>query len=452
MQSNNYVEAQDILKATNGGLQIIHQLYPGSVGSETQKNRKFKIRGDEKSASANLKRADDGNWLVTDFGGDSKPRNAIQCFMEEKGLDYVAALRQLAADYNVISLEKQTQLIRSGYSDRPALPEEPEGKWDWDIRNNFTDNEIETIVSTKVLSRLGWKRPLSTSSVSETGKLSLAEEEKIMAPYNKIKAVFQEYNWHPLVSYSLVKNRKVMTFSSTDQYPIFMIDEGSHKKLYQPKHPDKSRRFIYIGEKPKDFIHGLTQLTKVYDARKKKLEAEENDAKEMDVDDDADTGKKGKKKESPKVEELVLCSGGSDGINVALLGYRVIWMNSETAKLHQYQYDKLMIMVEKFYQLPDIDVTGKRAAHELAMQYLDMYTIELPEGLKKYRDTRNNECKDVRDYLNHFTSKDFKQLVEFALPYRFWEKKARYEGRGDNRFFAGWDYDFDNVQAYNFLS
>lgn len=451
MPSSNYIEAQEILDATNGGLDIIFQLYPQAMGSETQRNRKFKRRDDEKTASASLKQADDGNWLVTDFGDDSKPRNAIQCFMIEKGLDYVAALKQLAIDYNIVSKDTQAQLIRSLYSDRPALPEEKEGEFTWDIRTSYNDMEIETIISKNVLSYLGWKRPLSGSVVNAKGALSTTEEDRIMAPYNKIVAAFKEYNWHPLISYSLVRNRKVMTFASTEQYPIFLIDEGTHQKIYQPKHPDKQYRFMYAGEKPRDFIHGLDQLTKAYNIRKKKLEAEENDAKEMETDDDADSAKKGKKRESPKIDELILCSGGSDAINVALLGYRVIWLNSETAKLHQWQYDRIMIMIEKFYQLSDIDNTGKRMAHEMGMQYLDLFTIELPEALKKYRDARGNECKDLRDYMNHYTRKDFKQLVEFALPYRFWEKKARYEGRGESKYFAGWDYEFDNVQAYNFL-
>ncbi|HEY4148915.1 MAG TPA: primase-helicase family protein [Chitinophagaceae bacterium] len=447
----NYIEAKDILSATNGGLQIIFQLYPQAVGSEIQPNRKFKIRGDEKSASASLKQADDGNWLVTDFGGDSRPRNAIQCFMDEKGMTWVEAIRQLAVDYNVVSPETQQQLIRSDYSEKVAMPDDKEGEWSWDIRKSFTDSEIETIISSKVLSAVGWKKPIPPSMITEKGELKISDEDKVMAPYNKIRAIFEEYNWHALISYSLVKNRKVMTFASNEQYPIFLIDEGSHKKIYQPKHPDKARRFMYAGEKPKDFIHGLEQLTKVYNAKKKRLENEENDAKEMELEDSSDT-KKSKKKESPKIEELVLCSGGSDAINVALLGYRVIWMNSETAKLPQYLYDKIMIMIDKLYQLPDIDTTGKRAAHELAMQYLDLYTIELPEALKERRDARNNPCKDLRDYLNHFTRKDFKLLFECALPYRFWEKKGRYEGRGENKFFAGWDYEFDNVQAYNFLA
>lgn len=435
MQGSNYIEAQDILNATNGGLDIIFHLYPDAMGSDTKQNRKFKVR-EEKTPSASLKRAEDGNWLVTDFGSDSKPRNAVQCYAHEKNLKWVEALRELASNFNVVSPEKQQIQIRSDYSDRAATPDEAERTWSWQIRNSFTDAEIEAIISKKVLSSLGWKS---------------TDEEKHKTAYNRIAAAFKEYRWHPLESYSLVKDRKVMTFSSNEQYPIFMIDEGTHKKIYQPKNADKSRRFLYIGDKPKDFIHGLEQLSKAYEARKKEIEAEMNEEAEDDDRAGDDSGKKKKKTADAKLPEVVLCSGGSDAINVALLGYRVIWMNSETAKLFQFQYDKINIMVQKFYQLPDIDATGKKAAHELNMQYLDLLCIELPDSLKKFRDNRGNECKDVRDYLNYHSRKDFKQLVDIALPYRFWEQKARFEGRGDSKIFAGYDYEFDNVQAYNFL-
>ncbi|RVU01110.1 hypothetical protein EOD41_10880 [Mucilaginibacter limnophilus] len=440
MQSNNYIEAQDILNATNGGLDIILELYPQALGSDTDRRRKFKLRDDEKTASASLKKADDGNWLVTDFGGDQQPRNAVQCYMLERNLDYVATLKELAAKFN-LTTDRPASAITATYSEAPAGPDDAEGTWSWDVRKEFTDVDIETIVSKKVLDHVGWTiKPPADKSKAELNKEA----------YAKIRGAFNRYRWHSLVSYSIVKNRKKMTFSATDQYPIYLIDEGSHQKLYQPKHPDKGKRFLYMGTKPKDFIHGYEQLNDEYKKKKAAIEAQKNEAAE----DEDRTGEKKEKsgKNDPKHDEIIICSGGSDAINVALLGYKVIWLNSETAGLPQYRYDKLMIICKKLYQLPDIDNTGKRAAHELAMKYLDLYTIELPEELKKHRDARGNPCKDVRDYLNHYDYKGFKKQFDSALPYRFWERKARYIGRGDDRVLAGWDYDFDNVQAYNFLA
>jgi hypothetical protein len=458
MQGNSFIEPQDIFNATNGGLEIIFQLYPDAVGSETRHNRKFKIR-EEKSASASLKKADDGNWLVTDFGGDSKPRNGIQCYMDERGISWVDAIKELAVKYNVLSPERQAQIIRADFAKRPANADEDDGKWSYEVRTHFTELDIETIISKNVLKHVKWKAKLSETTVTADGKLDEKTEAKILDPYNRIAAVFKKYRWHSLISYSIVKNREVMTFSANDQYPIFLIDEGTHKKIYQPRHPEKNMRFMYEpGHKPADFIHGLAQLEDEYKANKKRIESEEQDehlsetgSQGEDLQPGVDTAKKSKKKESPKIDELVLATGGSDAINIALMGDRVIWLNSETATLHQWQYDKIMIMVDKLYQLPDIDMTGRREAHKLAMQYLDIFTIELPEALKERRDPRGNACKDVRDYFNFFGYKDYKAIKAAALPYRFWEKSPKYVGRGNDRYFDGWDYGFDNVQAYNFL-
>jgi len=445
-----YIEAQDILDATNGGLDIILLLYPDAVLSKDNRNRKFKVR-EEKTPSAsliqhNIAKHGDTNWVVTDFGSDQKPRNGILCWMQEKGLSYPDALQDLAARFNVVSPEKAAEIFKATYSDRPAEPDEEEGTWSWDIRDKWNDSEIETILSKNTLKYLAWK-----STKAENA-------ERAKDAYSKIAAAFKLYHWHPLVSYSLVKNRKVMTFSSTEQYPIFLIDEGTHQKIYQPKHPDKGKRFMYHGKKPKDFIHGLEQITKAFNKRKAEIEAGTNETNE-NKDRTGDNSETPKSDTDPKLNAVFLLSGGSDAINAALLNIQikkkddtaVIWLNSETATLQQSDYNELMKMTKALYQLQDIDPTGKKAAHNLSMQYLDIFNVELPEELKRYRDSRGNPCKDLRDYLNHYKRSDFKLLIDSALPYRFWEKKPRYEGRGDNRVFAGFEYEFDNVQAYNFL-
>lgn len=463
MQGNSFIEPQDILNATNGGLEIIFMVYPDARGSETKHNRKFKIR-EEKSASASLKRADDGNWLVTDFGNDSKPRNGIQCYQFERGISWVDAIKELAVKFNVLAPERQAQLIKADFTRRPANADEDDGKWSYEVRPYFSELDIETIISKYVLKHLDdefnkeWKSKLSKTGVNADGKLEDKNESARSYRYSKIAATLKKYHWHSLISYSIVKNREVMTFASNDLYPIFLIDEGTHKKIYQPRHHEKNMRFMYEpGHKPADFIHGLAQLEEEYKANKKRIESEESDeelnaagSQGEELETSVET-KKGKKTKSPKIEELVLATGGSDAINIALMGDRVIWLNSETATLHQWQYDKLMPMVDKLYQLPDIDLTGKREAHKLAMQYLDIFTVELPEALKERRDPRGNPCKDVRDYFNWFGFKDYRALKETSLPYRFWDKTPNYEGRGENKTFKGFRYEFNHIQAYNFL-
>jgi hypothetical protein len=422
----NYIEAKDVLAATNGGLDIILELYPQANASVEDRKRKFKLR-EEKSASANLyKSNDDGTWLVTDFGDDQKPRNGILSWMLERNVDYVTALREIAAKFGIGGQEQQAEQVRAEYSEEPADPDAEENSWSWETRSGFTDFEIETIISKNVLKHI---------NDTYTGD----------AVYSHIAGKFKYYRWHSLLSYSLVKNGRKMTFSATDQYPIFLINEGTHQKLYQPKHPDKGKRFMYMGQKPRHFIHGLEQLIKTYNDKKKLHEEDEG----FQDDDDE------KKKKEYKLDEAILCSGGSDAINVALMGYHVLWLNSESETLEGWQYKGekgIASKVEKLYQLQDIDYTGKRSAHKLALEYLDVYTIELPEELKLKRDRRGNPCKDLRDYMNHYKVFDFKRLVDSALPYRFWERIPNYTGRGDNQVFIGWKYVYRSIQANNFLS
>lgn len=419
-EPNNYIEAKDVLAATNGGLDIILELYPQAQASVEDKKRKFKLR-EEKSASANLYQSkEDGTWLVTDFGDDQKPRNGVGCWMAERNVDFPTALREIAGKWGIGGAKPLAEQIRAAYSEEPAQEDDQEGKWTWETRNSLTNFEIETIVSKNVLKELNWNSQL---------------EHERTAAYSKIAAKFKYYRWHALISYTLIKNGKRMTFSATDEYPMFLIDEGNHQKFYQPKHPDKSMRFMYYGEKPKHFVHGLKQLEKAYNERKEEFE-----------DDGAD--------DDPKLDEVVLCSGGSDAINVALIGYQVIWLNSETEGLQYWHYkgeNGISSKVKKFYQLQDIDFTGKAAAHKLALEYMDVYTIELPEELKMRRDQRGGSCKDVRDYFNHYKVFDFKKLVESALPYRFWERIPNYVGRGDNQVFVGYKYIYRSIQANNFL-
>jgi hypothetical protein len=423
-----YVEQKDVLNATTDGLDIILYLYPDALESVSKPNRKFKTR-DEKTASAKLNRATDGSYLVIDFGGDGESKNAIQCYASENKCDFVTALRELATRYNVVSSEQAKDLIKATYSEVAAATTDEEGKWSYEVKTSLTDFEIETIVSKELLAGLGWNN---------------TDPEKKQAAYNAIAGKFKYLHCHPLESYSIIKNRKVMTFTATDRYPIFLIDEETHQKIYQPLHPEKSLRFMYVpGKKPKEFIHGLVQLNAAYEENKKLLEEDEQN-------DEEDGGKKGKKKKvNYKLPEVILCTGFSDAINVALAGYRVIWLNSESAKLQQYHYDKISMMVEKFYQISDLDDTGKRMAHALAMQYLDIFNIELPAKLMTYRDRRGNPCKDVRDYFNFFKRRDFRTMLENdAMPYRFWDKKANYNKSGE---YTGSDYEFRNEYAYNFL-
>ena len=53
-----------ILKETNGGLDIILALYPDAHNVVQGSAKKFKMRPDERTASATLRQKSDGNYYV----------------------------------------------------------------------------------------------------------------------------------------------------------------------------------------------------------------------------------------------------------------------------------------------------------------------------------------------------------------------------------------------------
>lgn len=434
-----FIKPEELFNATNGGLDILVMLFPEAekcIGT----TKKFKIRGHEKSASATIKQnAEDGNWLITDFGGDSKPRNAIAWYAELNKLSWPEALNELAEKFNLIGEAGQRETVSAEVSKRPATTEEKEGEWFYDIRETFEDFEIEAIVSDEVLKFLKWNT-----------------DQKMIEAYPKIVGTFKKYNFYSLVSYSRVKNREVITFAAHEKYPIYIIDEKGtssngaeydFQKIYQPKSAEKGFRFMYLpnGKKPKTFVHGLAQAQTTYNRNLEDLQ----DSEEFQ---DATPSERNKKLREVKFDEFILASGGSDAINLALMGYWVGWMNSETAELTEWHFKAMQKVATEVYQLQDIDETGKKSAHANAMKYLDLRTIELPDWLRKRRDKNLNFCKDVRDYLNFKGYYDFRELVRSALPYRFWEMQIEFSGRGDGKTAVGFKPIFDNVQAYNFLA
>lgn len=417
-----FIDQTRILQETDGGLRIILTYYPQAEPAVSRNGYKFKIRGTEKTASATLRKLDDGNWVVTDFGGDQKPRNAIMICMLEEGIEFKEACQLLGQRFQIGPETIQSEVNKPDIDSRAAKPEENDGEWLFEVRKGFTELDVKTVLADKVI---------------PTEKLDGGGTQ---INFDKIERVFSRYHFYSLESYTVIKNRKATTISATDQYPIFMWDEGNFKKIYQPLSPDKGRRFMYYGKRDTHYLHGFTAANQAYEAQ------DHAPKKDIAPDDDSEGETIVKK---VKLPELIYCSGGSDGMNLAMLGYQVVWPNSETSKLSSSQLKKLNGIAEKIFNMADIDTTGKREAHRLAMEHLDLHTIELPESLGDRYDNRGKPCKDVRDYLKYHNYYDFKQLIKTALPYQFWEVeyvKSKYSDKWKE------NYTVLNTELYNFLA
>lgn len=388
-----FIDQQDILNATNGGLDIIFHYYPQAIEAQKSSRKEFKIRN-ERTPSARLKQMPDGNWVVTDFGGDQVPRNAIKVCQKEEDITYREAIVKLAGIYKINGISANVN--KADFESRPAKPDEKEGEYFFDVKETIPEKEL-LVLGPKVTEK-----------------------------------VCHEYHVFSLNSFTQIKDRKAMTWKSNDDYPIFLFDHGTWKKIYQPKNPEKQYRFRYVGEKPKNFINGFDQLIKA-----------NKEFGKQQTDDFLEDGAPDKIKKYP---EAILCSGDSDALNVRSLGYMPLWLNSETAELKPKDYKTIMQNCEVLYNLPDIDDTGIKAAVKLGLKYLDIRTVWLPNKLQEYRDMRGNPRKDFKDYIEIWPRPDdLSKLLRVAKPMRFWDEEYRDTD-------AGIKYHFNNEHAYHFLS
>ena len=88
------------MAATDGGLQIILDYYPQAKDCAWT-NKKFKLRSDERTASASIRKKGD-RWKVTDFGGTGHEMDAIDICKYEEHIEYNSeAIALLAQRYGV---------------------------------------------------------------------------------------------------------------------------------------------------------------------------------------------------------------------------------------------------------------------------------------------------------------------------------------------------------------
>jgi hypothetical protein len=400
-----------ILESTNYGLDVILRYYPDAAEALARKKH-FRLRPSDRTPSCSIKLFNNC-YIIKDFGSGE----VITCFdavMRNERLEFPDALRFIAKNWQVKGMEEFNKPAEALIEFRPANENEKENERYFDIKDEFSQNDLRELFAEKIM---------------------LRHRDNL----KYLMDVCALYNLHALNSYTIIKNRKATIIKSTEQYPIYLYDHGDFKKIYQPKAKDKARRFFYIGSKPSNFIFGLKQLEKAYQKHKADLESEESE----DIEGNS-------KKRNHKLKHAFLCSGERDALNVAALSKEnfVLCLNSESAKLEDYDYNKISEKVENLYNIPDIDATGREQGHKMAMEHLDIKTIWLPYELSLRRDFRGNKCKDVRDFFRHYELKQFDDLVRIALPYRFWDLEPKFD---KDKVFKRFDYQFNNLRAYNFL-
>ena len=365
-----------ILDATHGGLDILLDLYPGAHDVVHGNAKKFKMREEERTASATI-REQQGVWKVCDFGGDGREMNCFDAYMQYHGISYFSeAIHVLAERYGMDNLLK------------PEVNKAQHMEFE-DVEGTDAEEGQFTFVAKK--------RP------SEA-------DLKTWGPMVKCDTL-ERYNYLSLESYTKVIRKKDtgrltrMTVYSSDDFPIFMHDCGKFGKVYCPLSYDKTYRFFYTGTKPKDYINGYDEAVEAYE------ELNEQRLKEK----------------PEKLPAIFICSGERDAMNVASMGYVPVWLNSESADLSMSTLIELHRLANKVYNIPDIDATGIRQGEKLALQHMEIYTINIPQWLftNAPRDRRGKPRKDLRDYLELRPSKhEFEKLIRTALQAQFWQESV----------------------------
>lgn len=383
-----YIDQDKIYEETQQGLAIFQHYFPG----EDFNNSKLfvKVRTDEKSASAKVTWYDN-YWRITDFGQQDviNGMKAIDFVIWREGITYYDAL--LFIESVIIKKEvasgKFSQIqYRAKYEMREMLPDDRKGEYKWIYKEKVEKSDLEAIgryVDEDTLKYFNCKCVESYSFCGKSKKL----------------------------------NKDVIhVFTATADYPIFVFDYGSFKKLYKPHELDKKHRFQYIGDKPKNFIYGLEQL--------KDCDNEFAD----NNDEDENAIRRPDNKPEAIVIDLFRCSGESDALNLHALGFHVYWLNSESEDFTYQQFKEVDDLCENHYQIMDLDTTGRAQALKNALKHIDIYTVDLPDWLRFKKDFRGNPCKDLKDFINlsgderSQTYYNFLVLKKNALRVKFWVK------------------------------
>lgn len=390
-----YIDQNELFKATNQGLSVFEHYYPG----EDLRNPKhyFKLRREEKTASARVYWFN-GLYLITDYGNQDEVNglNAVRFVMWNEDLQYIDALRyieEVVVGRVVTSDGFYRPKYKPEYKVRDMKPEDKKGEYKFTYKEKPTAKDLAAI-----------------------GRYVTPEHLEIF----HCKCV-ERYDY---CGYSKKLEKDVVhTFIATDDYPIFVFDYEAFKKLYKPYDKEKKNRFVYVGDKPKDYVYGLDV---VKDADCEFFEEDENGKEEVKMPDG---------KPEARVRDLFRCSGESDALNLYSVGFHVYWLNSESADYLPGQYKEIDELCQNHYQVMDLDKTGAKHATKQALKHMNLATLELPEWLQYKKDFRGNPCKDVKDFINisgndrESTYWSFMALKRKAKTAKFWMKNKDKNGK-----------------------
>lgn len=383
--SNYPYDIQKLWEVTNYGLDFFHEEFPESVGKEN-KSKHFKSHN-ENTPSTTLSNKFGKNGVYVIYNHSSKDKlNAIDYIAKERGIEFLEALQFLCEKYGIAKT--------NAHSFKP--------------KTEFKDTKKE--VGTYALKTLKKHTDYKFFAPFLTDEICTRYSFKSVEKYSKV------------VLSSKTDKPTEIEVTATADYPIFAYDNNGFAKMYEPKASKTDKYALkhhFLGKKPEAFIYGWEWLFE-----------QVNESKiDMLLDDVKQTSDPKEKKylfeqiNEEKLKEVFICTGGSDGMNLASLGYYTIWFNSEAEIITKEQMRRLQKICKVVYYVPDLDSTGLRQATTLGLKHLKCKIVFLPKELAE------KDKKDVADWVRLNKSLPlqqvkamFEQIKSLALEFQFWDK------------------------------
>lgn len=162
-----------------------------------------------------------------------------------------------------------------------------------------------------------------------------AEELSFWLRYGITDRILQRYHVKSLFRYETISNQgKPFSLTSTREEPMFCYMMGDFVKLYRPQ---SKLRFLYGGDKLKDYIFGFEQLPS-------------------------------------KGDVLFITGGEKDVLSLSSHHFNAICFNSETASIPEPIIESLQLRFRHIVLLYDTDETGLREAERQA-KLLEPYPV-----------------------------------------------------------------------------
>ena len=174
----------------------------------------------------------------------------------------------------------------------------------------------------------------------------------------------------------------------------------------------------------------------------------------------------GKKTMVKVFNRVVICSGPRDAINVYFhSNAHVVYPHSESTEISRETIDKLFSIAANVYVLYDIDRTGIREMNRLAMKYVNLRVVYLPDDLTtQYNPRTGKTCKDAEEFFNFYPAvmrcnerlqrmtinRLFDDLLKTARRMRFWDIQYQTKKDEDEERFVIKKYtlNFDNMAQF----